>query len=58
MGVPAIGFPAIPIIRLMGVAIAALVLVWCVHYRGGLALVSDNKALIFNVHLSGYQLLL
>ncbi|XP_031397019.1 probable transmembrane ascorbate ferrireductase 2 [Punica granatum] len=50
MGVPVIGFPAIPIIRLMGVAIAALVLTWCVHYRGGLALVSDDKALIFNVH--------
>ncbi|OWM64448.1 hypothetical protein CDL15_Pgr020415 [Punica granatum] len=49
MGVPVIGFPAIPIIRLMGVAIAALVLTWCVHYRGGLALVSDDKALIFNV---------
>jgi cytochrome b-561 len=27
-----------------------LVLVWCVHFRGGLALRSQNKQLIFNVH--------
>jgi cytochrome b-561 len=26
------------------------VLVWCVHFRGGLALRSQNKQLIFNVH--------
>lgn len=28
---------------------AVLVLVWCVHFRGGLALESQNKNLIFNV---------
>lgn len=28
---------------------AALVLVWCVHFRGGLALEAQNKNLIFNV---------
>jgi cytochrome b-561 len=31
------------------VMVAALVLTWTLHYRGGLALVSDNKDLIFNV---------
>jgi len=28
---------------------AVLVLVWCVHFRGGLALEAQNKNLIFNV---------
>ncbi|PKI69907.1 probable transmembrane ascorbate ferrireductase 2 [Punica granatum] len=50
MGVPVVRFPIIPVIRAMGVTVATLVLVWTVHYRGGLALVSDNKDLIFNVH--------
>lgn len=40
---------------------AALVLVWCVHFRGGLALEAQNKNLIFNVHpvlmLIGYIIL-
>ncbi|XP_072978139.1 probable ascorbate-specific transmembrane electron transporter 1 [Typha angustifolia] len=29
---------------------AVLVLVWCIHFRGGLAFHSTNKSLIFNVH--------
>ena len=28
---------------------AVLVLVWCVHFRGGLALEAENKNLVFNV---------
>ncbi|KAF9684083.1 hypothetical protein SADUNF_Sadunf04G0081000 [Salix dunnii] len=51
MAVPVIKFPTLMmLVRLMGVTVAALVLTWTVHYRGGLALVSDNKDLIFNVH--------
>lgn len=34
----------------MGITIISLVLIWAVHFRGGLALVSDDKDLIFNVH--------
>ncbi|KAJ6421456.1 CYTOCHROME B561-RELATED [Salix viminalis] len=51
MAVPVIKFPVLMrLIRLMGVLVASLVLTWTVHYRGGLALVSANKDLIFNVH--------
>ncbi|KAG6779200.1 hypothetical protein POTOM_015571 [Populus tomentosa] len=51
MAVPVIKFPTLMVlVRLMGVMVSALVLTWTVHYRGGLALVSDNKDLIFNVH--------
>ncbi|KAJ8751759.1 hypothetical protein K2173_025940 [Erythroxylum novogranatense] len=50
MAVPAIKFPIFKVVRLLGVIVAALMLTWTVHYRGGLALVSDNKDLIFNVH--------
>ncbi|XP_010940462.1 probable ascorbate-specific transmembrane electron transporter 1 [Elaeis guineensis] len=34
----------------LAVAAAVLVLVWCIHFRGGLAFESTNKSLIFNVH--------
>ncbi|XP_008778726.2 probable ascorbate-specific transmembrane electron transporter 1 [Phoenix dactylifera] len=34
----------------LAAAAAALVLVWCIHFRGGLAFESTNKSLIFNVH--------
>ncbi|XP_010032611.2 probable transmembrane ascorbate ferrireductase 2 [Eucalyptus grandis] len=50
MGVPVVRFPIVPIIRVMGITIISLVLIWAVHFRGGLALVSDDKDLIFNVH--------
>ncbi|WCJ25412.1 Transmembrane ascorbate-dependent reductase CYB561 [Euphorbia peplus] len=50
MGLPVIKFPIYAIIRLIGVVVTALVLTWTLHYRGGLALLSDNKDLIFNVH--------
>ncbi|KAH7845635.1 hypothetical protein Vadar_004241 [Vaccinium darrowii] len=50
MAVPVVKFPIILVVRIIGVVVAALVLTWNVHYRGGLALISDDKALIFNVH--------
>ncbi|GKV16842.1 hypothetical protein SLEP1_g27418 [Rubroshorea leprosula] len=50
MGVPVIKFPIFLIVRVIGMIIAALLLTWTLHYRGGLALVSENKDLIFNVH--------
>ncbi|GAA0149460.1 reductase [Lithospermum erythrorhizon] len=50
MGVPVVRFPIYLVVRILGILVAALVLTWCVHYRGGLALFSDNKDLIFNVH--------
>lgn len=50
MAVPVVSFPIYRVVRILGVAVAALVLTWTVHYRGGLALISSNKDLIFNVH--------
>lgn len=50
MAVPMYRFPIFAVVRIFGIAITALVLTWTVHYRGGLALISDNKDLIFNVH--------
>ncbi|GAA0149461.1 reductase [Lithospermum erythrorhizon] len=48
---PVVRFPILlVVVRMLGIMVAALVLVWCVHYRGGLAISSDKKALIFNVH--------
>ncbi|XP_047067888.1 probable ascorbate-specific transmembrane electron transporter 2 [Lolium rigidum] len=42
-------------------AAAVMVLVWCIHFRGGLAFEAVNKNLIFNVHpvlmLIGYIIL-
>ncbi|KAL8161098.1 hypothetical protein V2J09_012587 [Rumex salicifolius] len=50
MAMPAVSFPIYLAVRVIGIAVAALLLFWCVNYRGGLALISDNKDLIFNVH--------
>lgn len=50
MGVPVVKFPIFMVIRVIGFIVAALVCTWTLHYRGGLALISDNKDLIFNVH--------
>ncbi|XVF20582.1 hypothetical protein REPUB_Repub12eG0013000 [Reevesia pubescens] len=50
MVVPVIKFPIFMVVRVLGIVITALVLTWTLHYRGGLALISDNKDLIFNVH--------
>ncbi|KAF5205380.1 Cytochrome b561 [Thalictrum thalictroides] len=50
-GVPVIQFSKVLLgVRLVEVVVLALVLTWTLHYRGGLALVSENKDLIFNVH--------
>ncbi|KAL0350567.1 UNVERIFIED_CONTAM: putative transmembrane ascorbate ferrireductase 2 [Sesamum radiatum] len=50
MAVPRVRFPIFPVVRVIGIVVAVLVLLWTVHYRGGLALISENKDLIFNVH--------
>ncbi|GAB4831761.1 hypothetical protein Ancab_005773 [Ancistrocladus abbreviatus] len=47
---PMVGFPVYPVIRLLGVTVVVLVFTWTLHFRGGLALISDNKDLIFNFH--------
>uniref|UniRef100_K7MWI5 Cytochrome b561 domain-containing protein n=1 Tax=Glycine max TaxID=3847 RepID=K7MWI5_SOYBN len=47
---PVVRFPIFTAVRAVGVAVTVLLLTWAVHFRGGLALVSDNKDLIFNVH--------
>uniref|UniRef100_A0A1D1YFQ4 Putative transmembrane ascorbate ferrireductase 2 n=1 Tax=Anthurium amnicola TaxID=1678845 RepID=A0A1D1YFQ4_9ARAE len=47
---PVVRFPIVLLIRLMGVAAAAMVISWAVHFRGGMSLFSDNQDLIFNVH--------
>ncbi|CDP02400.1 unnamed protein product [Coffea canephora] len=50
MAVPVVRFPIYGVVRILGIAVTVTVLTWTVHYRGGLALVSTNKDLIFNVH--------
>ncbi|CAK9136878.1 unnamed protein product [Ilex paraguariensis] len=50
MAVPVVKFPIFYVVRFIGIAVAFLVLTWTLHYRGGLALISDDKDLIFNVH--------
>lgn len=51
MDVPVIRIPSITmLVRVIGVLVAAFVLIWTCHFRGGLALYSENKSLIFNVH--------
>ncbi|KAG0493712.1 hypothetical protein HPP92_004706 [Vanilla planifolia] len=36
--------------HVLGAVAAVLVLVWCIHFRGGLAFEAVNKNLIFNLH--------
>ncbi|KAL9661828.1 hypothetical protein QQ045_026656 [Rhodiola kirilowii] len=48
--VPEIRFPIVLLIRMLGFLTAAIVIVWSLHFRGGMSLFSDNKDLIFNVH--------
>ncbi|KAM7267712.1 hypothetical protein ACFE04_009878 [Oxalis oulophora] len=50
VALPVIKFPINLIVRLIGVTVSVMMLTWCIHYRGGLALSHENKALIFNVH--------
>lgn len=42
--------PVISLAQLFGVTACVLVLVWCIHYRGGLAFHDHDKSKIFNVH--------
>nr|XP_043606950.1 transmembrane ascorbate ferrireductase 2-like [Erigeron canadensis] len=47
----AVKFPILLLcVRSLGLLVAILVLVWNIHYRGGLALFSSNRILLFNVH--------
>ncbi|XXG45284.1 hypothetical protein AAC387_Pa02g0406 [Persea americana] len=48
LGIRAVGCTYV--VHLLGVVSAALVLVWCIHFRGGLAFEATNKSLIFNMH--------
>lgn len=50
MTVPVVKFPLFLCVRVLGLIVAALVLVWNIRYRGGLALIAEDKNLIFNVH--------
>ncbi|XP_010255441.1 PREDICTED: probable ascorbate-specific transmembrane electron transporter 1 [Nelumbo nucifera] len=36
--------------HVLAIAAAIMVLVWCIHFRGGLAFEATNKSLIFNIH--------
>lgn len=48
----ALAYKAIPftfVVHALAVAGAVMVLVWCIHFRGGLAWEATNKSLIFNV---------
>ncbi|XP_054806293.1 transmembrane ascorbate ferrireductase 2 [Prosopis cineraria] len=47
---PVVRFPIFLTVRLVGIVVTLLLFVWTQRFRGGLALVSDNKDLIFNVH--------
>ncbi|KAF7811235.1 putative transmembrane ascorbate ferrireductase 2 [Senna tora] len=47
---PVVKFPIYLSVRVIGVFVTLLLLTWALHFRGGLALVSPNKDLIFNVH--------
>ncbi|XP_057736544.1 transmembrane ascorbate ferrireductase 1 [Arachis stenosperma] len=49
----ALGVTAVPftyVVHVLGLVAIILVLVWNIHFRGGLAWDADNKNLIFNLH--------
>ncbi|KAA3469943.1 transmembrane ascorbate ferrireductase 1-like [Gossypium australe] len=48
IGVKALHLSFVP--HALAIAGAVMVLVWCIHFRGGLAWESSNKNLIFNLH--------
>eukprot|EP01018_Ginkgo_biloba_P007835 Gb_30842 [translate_table: standard] len=50
MATPRISFPLLFLMRLGAALVATLVLIWVMHFRGGMALFSNDKALIRNVH--------
>ncbi|KAL3830628.1 hypothetical protein ACJIZ3_019431 [Penstemon smallii] len=43
-------FPVTIFAHLVAIAVTTLVLVWLLHFRGGFAFKSDDKAKIFNLH--------
>nr|ACG32872.1 cytochrome b561 [Zea mays] len=49
---PAVRFPVFGLVRLLGLAAAAAILFWAVHFRGGMALSTEeeSKLPLFNVH--------
>ncbi|KAL6911726.1 hypothetical protein ACP4OV_000531 [Aristida adscensionis] len=61
MGLGVRAAPFTYVAHALAVAAAAMVLVWCIQFRGGLAFEATNKNLIFNVHpvlmLIGYIIL-
>lgn len=48
---PAVRFPVFGLVRLLGLAAAAAILFWAVHFRGGMALSTEeeSKLPLFNV---------
>lgn len=50
MSIPTVPFSLTLLVRFAGILAAILVLTWVQHFRGGMALISDDKDLIFNVH--------
>ncbi|CAA0814324.1 Probable transmembrane ascorbate ferrireductase 2 [Striga hermonthica] len=57
MAVPAIRFPIFAAARVIGVAVALLLFIWTVHYRGGMALVHPVLMVISLVLLNGEAML-
>ncbi|XP_042504565.1 probable ascorbate-specific transmembrane electron transporter 1 [Macadamia integrifolia] len=50
MGIRVGAVPFTVVSHVLAIAASFLVLVWCIHYRGGLAFEATNKSLIFNIH--------
>ncbi|KAG2652656.1 ascorbate-specific transmembrane electron transporter 2 [Panicum virgatum] len=50
MGLGVRAAPFTYVAHALAVAAAVMVLVWAIHFRGGLAIEATNKNLIFNVH--------
>ncbi|XP_022971848.1 transmembrane ascorbate ferrireductase 1 [Cucurbita maxima] len=50
MGLPVKAFPFTVVSHVLAIVALILVLVWAVHFRGGLAWEAVNKNLIFNIH--------
>lgn len=50
MEIPAVEFPIFMLIRLIGFTVTVLLFAWTFYFRGGIAIISDNKPLVFNNH--------
>ncbi|CAJ1952760.1 unnamed protein product [Sphenostylis stenocarpa] len=44
------GFPLTMVVHILAIPAIIMVLVWNIHFRGGLSWNSSNKPLIFNIH--------